>query len=182
MKTALDFVAILALLAVPTVAAAQSSTVPAAATLPAIQESDGELSAAVQLHVFRGDSCSNQSRFGAAMREYARAADIARREGHLPSGTSWRLASAQYYAGDLVGGAATLDRLADEAAVVGDLQVEAYAIYYAAWLNGKAGRKVETATRVARLESLLRSQYLPVATRERLGTLLRNSKEVALGS
>jgi hypothetical protein len=64
-----------------------------------------------------------------------------------------------------------LDQLADEAARVGDLRVEALAIYYAAWLDGKAGR--------ARLEGLLRSQYMPVAVRDRLNGLLRASKEVA---
>lgn len=179
MKTALGFVAILALLAAPAPAAVQSNTASDEPAVTGIQDSPGELSAEVQLHVDRGDQLCGETRFGAAQREYARAADIARREGHLPSGTSWRLANAQYYAGDLAGGAVTLDKLADEAALVGDLQVEAYAIYYAAWLDGKAGRNDRAAARVARLENLLRSQYLPVATREHLGALLRSSKEVA---
>jgi hypothetical protein len=62
---------------------------------------------------------------------------------------------------------------------VGDLEVEALSIYYAAWLDGKAGRGTEMAARVARLEGLLRSQYMPVAMRDRLSDLLRSSKEVA---
>ena len=72
-----------------------------------------------------------------------------------------------------------LDQLSDEAARVGDLEVEALSIYYAAWLHGKAGRKTEAAARVARLEGLLRSQYLPVALRDRLSGWLRTSREVA---
>jgi hypothetical protein len=73
-----------------------------------------------------------------------------------------------------------LDRLADDAALVGDLEVEALSIYYSAWLNGKAGRKTETATRVARLEGLLQSKYMPVALRDRLSDWLKTSKEVAV--
>ncbi len=72
-----------------------------------------------------------------------------------------------------------MDRLTDEAALVGDLEVEALSIYYAAWLDGKAGRSAEVAARVARLEGLLRSQYIPVALRDRLSGWLRDSREVA---
>ena len=89
------------------------------------------------------------------------------------------LASAHYYHGNLPAAAAALDQLATEAALVGDLAVEALAIYNAAWLNGKAGRGVEMEARVTRLEGLLRSQYMPVAIRERLSSWLRISKEVA---
>src|SRR5882724_8538127 len=71
------------------------------------------------------------------------------------------------------------DQLTDEAARVGDLEVEALSIYYAAWLNGKAGRGTEMAARAARLEGLLRSQYIPVALRDRLSGWLKTSAEVA---
>src|SRR5207249_10111882 len=99
-----------------------------------------ELSPDVQLYVGLGDELTSRLRYDAAAREYTRAADIARREGHLASGTMWMLATAHYYNGNLVGAAAALDQLTDEAARVGDLEVEALSIYYAAWLNGKAGR------------------------------------------
>ena len=49
-----------------------------------------------------------------------------------------------------------MDQLANEAALVGDLEVEALSIYYAAWLHGKAGRGPEMAARVTRLEGLER--------------------------
>ena len=180
MKTALGLLAVATFLVAPSLSATQSSAQsdnPAVVT--SIQASAGELSPGVQLSIGRGDELSRRLRYDAAAREYARAADIARREGHLASGTSWKLATAHYYNGNLVGAAAALDQLANEAALVGDLEVEAPAIYYAAWLNGKAGRKIESAARVARLEGLLQSRYMPVAMRDRLSAWLRTSREVA---
>jgi hypothetical protein len=178
MRTAFGLLAVATFLVVPSLSATQSS-VQSGAIVSGIQASAGELSPEVQLYIGRGDELTGHLRYDAAAREYARAADIARREGHLPSGTSWKLATAHYYNGNLVPAAAALDQLANEAALVGDLEVEALSIYYAAWLNGKAGRKIETAARVARLEGLLRSRYMPVAMRHRLSDLLRSSKEVA---
>jgi hypothetical protein len=134
----------------------------------------------VQSYIDRGDKLTSEVRFAAAAREYQRAADVARREGHLASGTSWKLATAYYNDDNLVAAAAAMDRLANDAAQVGDLEIEALSLYYAAWLGGKAGRQAETTARVARLESLLRSRYLPVALREQLSAWLRSSKEVAV--
>ncbi len=174
MKTALSLLAVATILVAPRLSATQSTG------FSVIQESADELSPEVQLYVGRGDESSSDLNYGAAARDYRRAADVARREGHLPSSTSWKLANALYYDGDLVGAAAVLDQLTNEAGLVGDLEVEALAIYYAAWLDGKAGHKVETAARVARLEGLLRSRYLPVAIRDRLSDWLKTSREVAV--
>ena len=179
MKTALSLVAVATLLIAPNLSALQSAA-PDPAVLPGIQASAGELSPDVQLYMGRGDELSSHLRYDAAAREYARAADVARREGHLPSGTRWKLANAHYYNGNLVGAAAALDQLADEAGLVGDLEVEALALYYAAWLDGKTGRKTEMAARVARLEGLLRSRYMPVAVRDRLSDWLKTLREVAI--
>lgn len=181
MKTALGLLAVATLLVAPNLSATQSSTAsddPAA--IPGIRASDSELSPEVHLAISRGDEFSSRLRYDDAVREYARAAGIARREGHLPSLASWKEASAQFYDGNLVGGAAVLDQLADEAARVGDLEVEALAFYYAAWLDGKAGHKVEAAARVARVEALLRSRYMPVVIRDRLSGWLRSLREVAV--
>src|SRR5687768_1514043 len=158
--TALSFLAVATILVAPNLSATQS------AVPNGIQESLGELSPAVQFYVARGDESTNRLEFDAAARDYRRAAEVARSEGHLPSSTTWKLANALYYDGKLVGGAAVLDQLANEAAHVGDLEVEALALYYAAWLGGKAGRQAETAARVARLEGLLGSRYMPVAIRD----------------
>ncbi len=173
MKTATYLLAVAAFLVAPSLSATQSTIV------SGIQASAGELSADVQLYVGRGDELASRLRYDAAAREYARAADIARGEGHLASGTSWKLATAHYYDGNLLGAAAALDQLTNEAALVGDLEVEALSIYYAAWLDGKAGRGPEMGAHVARLEGLLRSQYLPVALRDRLSGWLKTSREVA---
>src|SRR2546428_7764194 len=135
MKSALSLVAVATLLIAPNLSAVQAAA-PEPIVLPSIQGSDGELSSEVQLYIGRGDELSSHLRYDAAAREYARAADVARREGHLPSGTSWKLANAHYFNGNLVGGAAALDQLANEAALLGDLEAEALAIYYAAWLDG----------------------------------------------
>jgi hypothetical protein len=178
MRTATYLLAVATFLVAPSLSATQSSA-QSEAVASGIQASAGEFSPDVQRYVGRGDELTGQLRYGAAAREYARAADIARREGHLASGTTWKLATAHYYHGNLVGAAAALDQLTDEAALVGDLEVEAVSIYYAAWLHGKAGRGPEMAARVARLEGLLRSQYIPVALRDRLSGWLKTSREVA---
>ncbi len=173
MKTATYLLAVATFLVAPSLSAAQSPIV------SGIQASTDELSPEVQWYVGRGDELTGRLRYDAAAREYARAADIARREGHLASGTTWMLATAHYNNGDLAGAAAALDQLTDQAARVGDLEVEALSIYYAAWLNGKAGRGSEMAARVARLEGLLGSQYIPVALRDRLSGWLKTSRAVA---
>ncbi len=181
MKTAVNLLAVATIFLAPRLSAAQSVATPVSSPASiGIQESDGEVSPVVQLYVGRGDELSSRLRFDAAAREYRRAADVARQEGHLASATSWKLASAHYFNGNFAAAAAALDQLADEAARVGDLQVEALAIYYSAWLNGKAGRKAESATRIARLEDLLRSQYMPVAIRDRVSGWLKTTKEVAV--
>ena len=181
MKTALKLLAVAAVFLTPRPSAAQSVAIPESPAGPiAIQESDGELSSDVRLYVGRGDELTRRLRFDAAAQEYRRAADVARREGHLASGTTWKVATAYFYDGNLVAAACALDQLANEAALVGDLKIEALAIYYAAWLNGKAGHKAETATRAARLEGLLRSRYMPVAVRDQLNSWLANAKSVAI--
>jgi hypothetical protein len=172
MKTALGLLAVATFLVAPSLSATQS-------VVSGIQASAGELSPEAQVYVGRGDELTAHLRYDAAAREYARAADVVRSEGHLASATSWKLATAHYYNRNLIGAAAALDQLANEAALVGDLEVEALSIYYAAWLDGKAGRGPEMAARIARLEGLLRSQYLPVALRDRLSGWLRTSREVA---
>jgi hypothetical protein len=181
MKTALKVLAVAAVFLAPRPSAAQSVTTPESSAGPiAIQESEGELSSQVRLIVARGDELTRRLRFDAAAQEYRRAADVARREKHLASGTTWKAATAYFTDGNMVAAAGLLDQLADDAARVGDLQVEALSIYYSAWLNAKAGRRVETADRTARLGGLLRSQYMPVAVRDQLSGWLANAKAIAI--
>ena len=174
MKTALGLLAVATFLVAPSRSATQS------AIFTGIQASADELSPEVQRFISRGDELTGRMRFDAAAHAYARAADVARREGHLPSGTTWKVATAHYLNGDPGAGATALDRLTDEAARVGDLEVQALSMYYAAWLDAKAGHKAEVAARVARLEGLLRSPYMPVALRDQLSDWIKTSKEIAV--
>src|SRR5437879_12546000 len=97
MKTALSLVAVATLLVAPNHSATQSSAQSDnPAVLPGIQASAGELSPDVQLYMGRGDELSNHLRYDAAAREYARAADVARRERQLPRGPRWTPAEARY--------------------------------------------------------------------------------------
>jgi ATP/maltotriose-dependent transcriptional regulator MalT len=180
MKTALTLLAVVTIVVPPNLSARQLSAEPGMPVVRAgISESDSELTPGVKVHVQRGDLLRSELRFTEAAVEYRRAADVARREGHLPSGTTWMLANAYFNDGNLLGAAAALDQLTADAARVGDLAVEALAIFNSAWLNGKAGHKSETAARVARLEILLRSPYMPVAIRDHLSSWLKTSRELA---
>lgn len=180
MKTALTLLAVATAVVAPNSYSAQAGTEPVAAVVRfSIQESEGEVSSAVQLYLDKGDALSSQLRFTAAAREYQRAADLARREGHLPSWTSWKLANAHFNDDNLLAAATALDRLADEASLLGDLPTEALAIYNSAWLYSKAGRRTETATRVTRLKGLLRSRYMPIAIRDDLLARIEAPSDVA---
>ncbi|HXO86101.1 MAG TPA: hypothetical protein VN803_11325 [Gemmatimonadales bacterium] len=180
MKTALTLLAVTTAFFAPSRSASQSGVEsPPAVARTGIQESEGELSTNVLLHLDRGDQLSSRLNFAAAAREYRQAAEIARREGHLPSWTSWKLANAYFNDNNLLGAATALDQLADEAALVGDLPVEALALFNSAWLNSKGGRNGAAVSRVARLKGLLRSQYMPVAIRDQLNERLSAPSEVA---
>ena len=135
---------------------------------------------AVQPRVTRGDALTGMRRFTAAVHEYRIAADIVRRQGHLPSFTLWHLASAYYYQGDPQRAAVVLEQLSAEAAQCGDLAVQAPALFNAAWLNGEGGRGQVAATEIADLSKLLRSPYMPVAVRDHLTARLNPPSAVAV--
>jgi hypothetical protein len=147
---------------------------------PGIPPSDGELTPAVRAHLARGDSLTGLQRYPEAVQEYRRAAQIARAEGHLPSLTLWHLASARFYGGDPRRAAQVLDELRAEAAGFGELGVEAVALYNAAWLSGKAGRGRDAAAKVAQLEKLLRSPYMPADVRTFLAGRLSTRNRLAV--
>jgi hypothetical protein len=167
---------------------AQTSALPSATPVsgrsalirPGIPASDSELTAAVRPVVVRGDALTGMRRFTAAEREYRNAAEIVRREGHLPSFTLWHLASAYYYEGNPQRAAVVLEQLAAEAAQCGDLAVQALALFNAAWLNGEGGRGRTAATEIADLSKLLRSPYMPVAVRDHLTARLNPPSAVAV--
>lgn len=160
-------------------AADAQSTESSSAVPPGIPISEGEMSAAVLRHVRRGDSLRSALRFVEAQQEYGRAAEIARGEGRLPSRSLWLLANAFYNDGNPVRAAAVMDQLTNEAARVGDLPVQALAMFNAAWLNSQAGRTREAGARVARLERLLQSPYMPAAIRSHLTGRLNPPSDLA---
>lgn len=147
---------------------------------PGIPASDGELSPIVQAQVVRGDALTGMRRYAEAEREYRGAAEIARREGHLPSFTLWHLASALYYQGDPQRAAIVLEELSAEAARYGDVAVQALALFNAAWLNGESGRGRVAVAELADLTRLLHSPYMPEAVREHLTARLTPAGAVAV--
>ena len=147
---------------------------------PGIPASTGEMSPAVSALVARGDSLTGLQRYTQAVQQYRQAARVARGEGHLPSLTLWHLASAHFYAGDPKTAARVLDELRVEAAEFGDLAVEAVALYDAAWLDGKAGRGREAGVKVASLEKLLRSPYMPTDVQAFLAGRISAGRQLAV--
>ena len=155
------------------------TTVGTFTTRSGIPTSDGELTPEVQKLVTRGDAFTGARRYAAAEREYRQAAEIARRQGHLPSLTLWHLACALYYEGELQRAASVLDQLTTEAERSGDVAVEALALFNSAWLNGESGGGTQAATKVEHVRSLLRSPYMPSALRALLTARLAEPTEVA---
>ncbi|TMQ62452.1 MAG: hypothetical protein E6K77_07355 [Candidatus Eisenbacteria bacterium] len=135
---------------------------------PGIDSSPGELSLEVRSYVTRGDALITMQRYAAGQQQYRQAIATTRLQGHLPSFTSWRLASAYYYEGRPERAARVLDELAAEAGGFGDLAVQSRALFNAAWLHGEAGQSADAELRIARLKKLLDSPYMPVAVRDDL--------------
>ena len=85
MKTATYLLALATFLVAPSLSATQSNAQSdGPAIVSGILASADELSPEVQWYVGRGDELTGRLRYDAAAREYARAAETARREGHLP--------------------------------------------------------------------------------------------------
>jgi hypothetical protein len=93
-----------------------------------------------------------------------------------------RIANSHYYEGHYQSAAHTLEKLAKEAAEYGDLVTEAWAIADAAWVAGKAGDKLDVDRRVARLERLLGSDYIPAEVKAEIRAKRLGDYQVALGS
>lgn len=135
---------------------------------PGLGPSEGELTPQVQIYIARGDELVGAGRYGPAFKQYEMAVKTAREQGHLPSLSSWRWANACFFDGEFVKGADVLDELAQEAATFGDIVVQARALVNAAWLYGKAGREAQMLDRIAQVEKIVQSPYLPIEEREYL--------------
>ena len=115
----------------------------------------------IQAHLDRGDEFFSQGDLNAARREYEVAAKMIRNSGQVPGKALHRIAYTQYYQGRYQSAGKTLEKLAEEAAAFGDLKTEAWALADAAWVAWKAGDTIDVQRRVARLERLMTSPYLP---------------------
>jgi hypothetical protein len=145
-----------------------------------VPASDSELTPQVQVIVSRGDALTGARRYTAAEQEYRSAAEIVRRQGHLPSLTLWHLACALYYEGNPQGAAAVLDQLTAEAQHSGDLAVEALAMFNSAWLSGQSGNGRVAATKLESVRKLLHSPYMPSSIRDQLSARLGEPSVVAV--
>ena len=100
------FTLVLALL--PGWAFSQTKTMTREQLASGIPPSDGELTPAVQSFITRAEVAGGQK----SVALFREAVKTARREGHLPSLSMWRLANQYFAIGDVVGGAGVLDDLA----------------------------------------------------------------------
>ena len=159
---------------------AANPSVPAVVIRNGIAASDSELTPQVAGIVAHGDALTGARRYAAAEQEYRRAAEIVRRQGHIPSFTLWHLACALYYEGNPQRAAAVLDELSADAQQSGDLAVEALAMFNSAWLSGQAGSGRVAAAKLDGVRKLLRSPYMPASIRDQLSARLDEPSAVAV--
>jgi Flp pilus assembly protein TadD len=133
---------------------------------PAVVPSAAHVSPEVQAYLDQGDALAAEGRYGAARREYRAAAELMRAEGKLPSKAIRRIANSYYFQDRYQTAGKLLLELAEEAASYGQLNCQVWALADAAWIAGIAGDKIDMERRLARLERLLDSPYLPATTRE----------------
>lgn len=120
----------------------------------------------IQAHLQRGDEFFTQGDLNAARKEYQAAAKLMRADNQIPARAMHRIAYTQYYEGKYQTAGKTLEKLAQEAAAFGDLKTEAWALADAAWVAWKAGDTLDVKRRVARLERLLTSEFLPADVKQ----------------
>ena len=116
----------------------------------------------------RGDALAASRRWNAARRAYGDAAAVLSEQGRLPAKALRRVANSYYFEERLLAAARVLDDLAAEAAAFGDPPIHARALADAAWLYARLGRRWPAKQRLARLEKLMTSPYLPANLRARL--------------
>jgi hypothetical protein len=130
--------------------------------------SGAHVNAQVQAHLDNGDALVAEGRYGTARREYRAAAELMRAEGKLPSKALRRIANSYYYQDRYQTTGKVLLDLADEAAQFGELKCQVWALADAAWVAGIAGDKIDMDRRLASLDRLLSSPYLPDIAKEEL--------------
>lgn len=112
-----------------------------------------------------------QRKYSEARKTFKQAAEVIRAEGGFPAVPLRRIAKSYYHQGRLQTAVDLLDDLARQAAEVGDVTTQAWALADAAWVMGidcsthsraeHPGARLEMADRSKRLRMLLASPYLP---------------------
>lgn len=155
------------------------SAAPAQPSTPAFDlnelRSADALPAAAASHVAVGDELAGKGRYAQARREYRAAVDEIRAENGFPAVPLDRIAKSFYFERRYANAISYLDRLAKEAAAVGDLTTHAIASADAIWVLGveygvkgtavMPGARMEMKERLARLRRLLASPFLPIEVR-----------------
>lgn len=136
------------------------------------------LPAPVVEHLEQGDQLVGQQKFGKARTEYRTAVALIQADGGFPGIALRRIADAYYFEGKYQRAISALDRLADEASEVGDVVMQAWAVADAAWVlmkdaqragkHARPGATMEVKRRLAQLERLLDSPYLPEDARVKI--------------
>lgn len=124
-----------------------------------------------QAHIARGDQLLGGEDYRGARKAYEAAIEIIRDENGFPAVPLKRLANAYYFEGLNRAAVRTLDRLADEAAEVGDVATQAWSQADAAWVLTLdcnqvgpvecPGGPLVLKQRLDKLRRLLASPYLP---------------------
>ncbi|MGD8866118.1 MAG: tetratricopeptide repeat protein [Gemmatimonadales bacterium] len=112
-----------------------------------------------------------QRKYNEARKNFEQAAEIIRAEGGFPAIPLRRIAKSYYHQGRLQTAVALLDDLARQAADVGDIGTQAWALADAAWVMGidcsthsraeHPGARLEMLDRSKQIRMLLASPYLP---------------------
>lgn len=160
----------------------------AAATLlvtgstPYLLTSDGSLenSAIVgtmaQSQIAAGDRFMHAGEMGSAEEAYRVAAILERARRQLPVEAVRRSANARFYQADYAGAARVLAGLADEAAALGDVTTEFWAIVDAAWLAALADDTAGFKRHIGRAARLLQLEPFAAAGQaERLGRAMKST-------
>lgn len=129
------------------------------------------LPAPVDELIQHGDELVGEGEFGEARTEYRAAAVLIEADGGFPGIALRRIADSFYFEGRYQTAIVELDRLADDAAEVGDVVTQAWAVADAAWVlvkdaqragkHARPGATMEVKRRLAQLDRLLESPYLP---------------------
>jgi tetratricopeptide (TPR) repeat protein len=116
----------------------------------------------------QGDELFGNLDYVRARAKYESAVELIRTDGDFPAAPLYRMAASYYYEGKPMTAAGHFDALAREAALYGDLVTEVWALADAAWINGRAGDKLDMDAHVEKLQRLLKSPYLPAETKREI--------------